>query len=145
VSIADGYETDACQDGVYMPVRADERIGGRWNEERGVYASQRCEDAIAEYAQVVVHAARDALAWSTTGCGVGVGGEGAPNLSEVLARRFERHGPRIDGRVSELRDEKMRRCLQWMVRKYDEWASSESVHERCSLRTRAGSARYQPT
>jgi hypothetical protein len=61
-------------------------------EERGVYASQRCEDGIAEYAQVVVHAARDTLAWSTTGCGVGVGGEGAP---EVLARRFERYGPRI--------------------------------------------------
>ncbi|KAJ7683151.1 hypothetical protein B0H14DRAFT_3535394 [Mycena olivaceomarginata] len=58
-------------------------IGGRWNEERGVYASQRCEDGIAEYAQVMLHAARDKLAWSTTGFGMGVGGEGAP---EVLAR-----------------------------------------------------------
>ncbi|KAJ7797444.1 hypothetical protein B0H14DRAFT_3157472 [Mycena olivaceomarginata] len=56
----------------------------------------------------MLHAARDALAWSTTGCGVGR--EGAPNLSEVLARRFERHGPRIDGWVYELRNEKMRRC-----------------------------------
>jgi hypothetical protein len=26
-----------------------------------------------------------------------VGGEGAPSMSEVLARRFERHRPRIDG------------------------------------------------
>ncbi|KAJ7797456.1 hypothetical protein B0H14DRAFT_57275 [Mycena olivaceomarginata] len=92
-------------------------IGGLWNEERGVYARQRCEDGIAEYAQVMLHAARDALAWSTTGCGVGVGGEGAP---EVLARRFERNVPRIDGLVNE----KMTRCnaspVPSMVRKYDE-------------------------
>jgi hypothetical protein len=60
----------------------------RW----GVYASQRCEDAIAESAQVVVHT-------------VGVGGEGAPNLSEVLAWRFERHVPRIDGSVFGLRND----------------------------------------
>jgi hypothetical protein len=78
-------------------------MGGRWNEERGVYASQRYEVGIAEYVQVVVHAARDRLARSTTGCGVGEGEEGAPNLSEVLARRFERDGPIIDGG---LRDEK---------------------------------------
>ncbi|KAJ7787524.1 hypothetical protein B0H14DRAFT_2629246 [Mycena olivaceomarginata] len=31
----------------------------------------------------MLHAARDTLAWTTTGFGVGVGGEGAP---EVLAR-----------------------------------------------------------
>jgi hypothetical protein len=37
--------------------RGRAHIGGRWNEERGVYASQRCEDGIAGYAQVVVHAA----------------------------------------------------------------------------------------
>jgi hypothetical protein len=64
-------------------------MGGRWNEERDVYASQRCEDGIAEYVQVVVHAARDRLARSS----VGEGEEGAPNLSEVLAWRFERDGP----------------------------------------------------
>ncbi|KAJ7306870.1 hypothetical protein DFH08DRAFT_944689 [Mycena albidolilacea] len=82
----------------------------RWTADagmkRGVY-DRRCEDGIAEYARVVVHAARDTLAWSTTGCGVGVGGEGAP---EVLARRFERHRPRIAGLVLGLRNEKMRRC-----------------------------------
>jgi hypothetical protein len=48
------------------------------------------KDGIVEYAQVIVHAARDR---STPGFGVGVGGEGAPNLSEVLVRRIERHGP----------------------------------------------------
>jgi hypothetical protein len=53
------------------------------------------------------HAARDTLAWSTTGCGVGVGGKGAP---EVLARRFEWHVPRIDGLVFGVRNEKMTRC-----------------------------------
>jgi hypothetical protein len=63
-----------------MPVAADEHTS---------------VDGIARYAQVVVHAARDALAWSTTRCDVGVGGEGAPDLSEMLARRFERHRPRI--------------------------------------------------
>jgi hypothetical protein len=89
VSIADGYETDACQDGICMPMRMDERI----SVGEGVYASQRCEDGIA----VMLHTARDTLAWSATGCGVGVGGEGAPNLSEVLVQRFERHRPRIDG------------------------------------------------
>jgi hypothetical protein len=71
---------------------------------------QRWEDGIAEHAQVVVHVIRDTLTWSATGCGVGVGGEGALNLSEVLARRFERHGPRVDRDGSGLQDEKMTRC-----------------------------------
>ncbi|KAJ6557455.1 hypothetical protein B0H19DRAFT_1234715 [Mycena capillaripes] len=37
-------------------------------------------------------------------------GWGGPNLSEVLVRRFERHVPRIDGWVAELRDQKTTRC-----------------------------------
>ncbi|KAJ7936372.1 hypothetical protein B0H13DRAFT_2448050 [Mycena leptocephala] len=94
---------------LHAGARGRAHIGGRWNEERGVYG-RRCEDGIAEYAQVMLHAARDTLAWSTTGCGVGVGEEGAPNLSEVLARRFERHGPRIERWMFRLRNEKIRQC-----------------------------------
>jgi hypothetical protein len=37
VSIADGYETDSCQDGICMPVRADERISVGAEMKRGVY------------------------------------------------------------------------------------------------------------
>jgi hypothetical protein len=62
---------DACQDWIYktlsgvlywichMPMRADAD-----DKSVDVYAGQRCEDGIEEYAQGVVHA-------------VGVGGEGA--------------------------------------------------------------------
>ncbi|KAJ7803438.1 hypothetical protein B0H14DRAFT_1639141 [Mycena olivaceomarginata] len=41
---------------LHAGARGRAHIGGHRNEERGVYASQRCEDGIAEYAQVVVHA-----------------------------------------------------------------------------------------
>jgi hypothetical protein len=52
---------------------------------------------------------RDTLAWSSS-----VGGDGTPTLSEVLARRFERDGPRIDGCASTISGV---------------WTSSESVDE----------------
>jgi hypothetical protein len=55
---------------------------------------------------------------------------GAPNVSEVLARRSERDGPRIDRWVSGLRDEpKMTRCnVPSMVCKYDRWTSKRERH-----------------
>jgi hypothetical protein len=37
VSIADGYETDACQDEICMPVRADKRISMGAGMKGGVY------------------------------------------------------------------------------------------------------------
>jgi hypothetical protein len=73
-----GWIRDGCLS--RQDLHAGARGASAYRRERGVYASQRCEDRIAEYAQVVVHAARDTLAWSATGCGVGVDGEGAPNM-----------------------------------------------------------------
>ncbi|KAJ7303108.1 hypothetical protein DFH08DRAFT_825957 [Mycena albidolilacea] len=100
--------------------------------ERGVYG-RRCEDGLAEYGRVVAHAARTrshgaprAVAWAWVG-------RSKVLCPTRLARRFERHGSRIDRWVSGLRDEKMTRCNAFpvpsIVRKYDEWTSSESVEE----------------
>jgi hypothetical protein len=56
------------RDGVRTPVetgsacRCARTSAYRW--ERGVHASQRCEDGIAEYAQVMLLAARDTFAWT---------------------------------------------------------------------------------
>ncbi|KAF8157671.1 hypothetical protein K438DRAFT_1777163 [Mycena galopus ATCC 62051] len=96
---------------ICIPVHADERISVGAGMKRRVYTAGGPEAVRGRGSGVCAgHAPRRTGCTEHHGLWRGRGWEGAPNLSEVLARRFERHGSRIDRCVSGLRNEKIRRC-----------------------------------